>query len=452
MSHTQARKFGGFIALCLFFMCSAHAAQQVPVDSFVRHPELSQPRLSPDGQYIAMRMDYDGGDMHALVVYKIDDMSHPVSMLRMPRYELPANIIWVSPTRLIVEKGKELGSIDKPYLTGEIIATDYDGKNQEYLYGYQAAKYSRRHHTADRGAGFVSQLPEHPDSHFFMGAVLWDSDNHSWLYDVDSATGVRHLVGDIGVGGMGFMVGADGKAHFAYGYNNDYDYVVYHRHGNGGWTPLSAEQIGQTFTPIWYTPDHKRIYAWYDAEEGPASLVEQDETGTNRSVLAKAGFGSLGDIQWTAPPRQPFAAIPDTGLPKAVFVDTSMPAAKLYIALTRSFPGEFIDFINYSEDGGQLLFSASSDRDPGTYYLIDTHTYKVRKLFEAASWIDPTQMAERRPFHFKASDGMELEGILTLPPKRSEANLPMVLLPHGGPHGVSDDWFFDGDAHFLARR
>src|SRR5690606_36231993 len=99
---------------------AAMAADLLPVEDFARHPPLSMPRLSPDGHYLAVR--WDDGSSHALVVYKVDDMSRPASMLRMPKYELPAGINWVSPTRLVVEKGKELGSIDKPVFTGEIIA------------------------------------------------------------------------------------------------------------------------------------------------------------------------------------------------------------------------------------------------------------------------------------------------------------------------------------------
>ncbi|MDE2316885.1 MAG: S9 family peptidase, partial [Xanthomonadaceae bacterium] len=141
-----------------------------------------------------------------------------------------------------------------------------------------------------------------------------------------------------------------------------------------------------------------------------------------------------------------------TGTPRPIYIDPTLPAAKLYMAISQKFPGEFVDFINFSEDGRELLFSVSSDRDPGTYYLIDTAHYKVVKLFAAAPWIDPSKMAERIPMHFKASDGLELEAILTVPNGVPMNNLPMVLLPHGGPHGVDDDWFFDGDAQFLASR
>jgi dipeptidyl aminopeptidase/acylaminoacyl peptidase len=126
--------------------------------------------------------------------------------------------------------------------------------------------------------------------------------------------------------------------------------------------------------------------------------------------------------------------------------------AKLHRALSLKFPGSYVHFVDFSDDGSELLFGVSSDRSPGTYFLIDTHTYKVQKLFDVEPWINPSQMAERRPVTFKASDGTEVEAILTLPTGASEANLPMVLLPHGGPIDIQDDWFYDSDAQFLASR
>lgn len=440
-------------AACLLLPATAVAADLIPVADFARHPQLSMPRLSPDGQHIALRMDDPSGDSHALVVFKVDDMSHPISMLRLPKYELPANIAWVSATRLIVEKGKQYGSIDKPVLTGEIIATDLDGKHQDYLYGYQSTKYGNRAATrgSDEGWGFYDGQPEPDNGHFYMTARSWDGNDRSALYDVDAVGNSRHLIGDIGVDGMSFMVGADGRAHYAYGRNNDYEYVVYHRTG-GSWVKMAPSQIGGTFAPIDFTPDHQRIYATYAAGDGPTALVEEDEDGSNRKVLAKDDFSSIGTIEWTPLPHVPFAAAPATGLPRLHYIDPNLPMAKLHMALSLKFPGSYVHFINFSEDGGQLLFGTYSDRDPGAYYLIDTHSYKVRKLFATAPWIDPARMAERRPLHFKTSDGMEMEAILTLPRGAGETNLPMVLLPHGGPIGVQDDWAYDNDAQFLASR
>lgn len=439
-------------AACLCLPLATMAVDLIPVEDFARHAQLMMPRLSPDGQHLAVRMDDNDSGMHMLVVFKIGDMSRPVSMLRLPKYELPANIVWVSPTRLVVEKGKQFGSIDKPSLTGEILATDLDGKHQDYLYGYESGSGTRgATRGTDHGWGFYEGAPESANGHFYMATRSWDNSEHSTLYDVDAMKNTRHLIGDIGVADMSFMVGADGKAHYAYGRNSNYEYVVYHQE-NGGWARLTSAQIGQTFAPVDFTPDHQRIYASYDAHGGPTALVEQDENGGNRKVLARDDFSSIGNVEWTALPSQPFATVPATGKPVVSYIDPNLPAAKLHRALSLKFPGSIVHFIDYSEDGGQLLFGVSSDRDPGAYYLIDTHTYKVSKLFAAAPWVDPAKMAERRPLRFKASDGTELEAILTLPKDAGETNLPMVLLPHGGPIGVDDDWYYDNDAQFLASR
>jgi dienelactone hydrolase len=366
----------------------------------------------------------------------------------MPKFQIPLNITWVSPTRLVVAKGKEAGSLDKPTFYGELLATDYDGKHQDYIFGYDTLGTRSATRSTDRGWGFIVGQPAQANGHFYMMAEPWDNRGHYSLYNVDAVTSSRKLIGDIGVSGMNFMIGADGLAHFAYGDDDNYDYVVYHRESNG-WSKLNIGNSG--FEPLNFTPDNKRIYAWYNASGGPEALVEQDENGTDRKQLAKDDFSDIGHVQWTANPQQPFATAPAAGIPKVSYIDPNSTTAKLHMALSQKFAG-YVDFVKFSEDGTVLLFKVSSDRDPGTYYLIDTHSYKVRKLFAVEPWVDPAHMAERRPMRFKASDGMELEAILTLPKGADESNLPMVLLPHGGPHGVSDDWFYDRNAQFLASR
>ncbi|CAM5484340.1 Peptidase S9 prolyl oligopeptidase catalytic domain-containing protein OS=Rhodanobacter lindaniclasticus OX=75310 GN=B1991_04975 PE=4 SV=1 [Rhodanobacter lindaniclasticus] len=432
-------------AACLLLPAAAVAADLVPVADFARRAQLSMPRLSPNGQYLAVNVNDADGTSHMLVIYNVDDMKQPMSTLRLPKYEMAVDITWVSNSRLVVEKGRQYGSIDKPMATGEVIATDIDGKHQAYLYGY-ASQNART-----SGWGSVDGTPTPANGHFYMATQSWDNDDYSTLYDVDAKNNGKRTIGRIKVGGLNFMVGADGKAHFAYGRNDSWEYVVYHQQADG-WAQMTREQVGGTFSPIFFTPDQRGIYANYSAGGGPTSLVQQDESGSNRKILGSNNFSSIGNIEWTALPYQPFATAPATGVPTFTYVEVTSPTAKLHRALSSKFPGSYVHFINFSEDGGKLLFSVSSDRDPGTYYLIDTHNFKAAKLFSVAPWINPSRMAERRPLRFKASDGLELEAILTIPNGVDLNNLPMVLLPHGGPIGVQDDWFFDTDAQFLASR
>ncbi len=425
----------------------------LPISDFARHSRLFDPRLSPDGKHLLVRMDDASGREHALLVYQLSNMSI-ISELRMPIYELPLDPVWVSNDWIALSIGKALGTIDAPGNTGQVIATDITGRHQFYLFGWN--KHSRgpfaSRRTSDPGMGFIVGHPATPDGHLYLRAEPFGRDNLSILYNINVPHNARHQLAEMDVHGMSFLVGPKGRAVYAYGNNADFDYVTYRQFGNGRWTRLDPEKVGDYFEPIAFTADGQHVYAFVDKDGGPSALVTEALDGSHRQVLARNAFASVGDIQWTASPRRPFAVIPEVGVPKPIFLDANAPDAKLYRALQKAFPFEIIDFINFSQDGGKLLFRASNDRDPGTYYLLDMHTHKVRKLFAVEPWIHPKQMATRYPFRFKASDGTTLEGILTFPLHRKQDNLPMVLVPHGGPYGIRDDWYFDEDAQFLANR
>jgi dipeptidyl aminopeptidase/acylaminoacyl peptidase len=61
-------------------------------------------------------------------------------------------------------------------------------------------------------------------------------------------------------------------------------------------------------------------------------------------------------------------------------------------------------------------------------------------------------MASAKPFKMVARDGVELHGYLTIPKGSDGKNLPLIVHPHGGPHGPRDFWTFTPDAQVLASR
>ncbi len=170
-----------------------------------------------------------------------------------------------------------------------------------------------------------------------------------------------------------------------------------------------------------------------------------------RTVIAGDDVGNL-KVDFTSRPRVPFAVTSTVGIPKTRYLNENHADAKLHKTLSEAFPGTNVSFTSFSDDGKRLLFWVGSDRDPGSYYLFDRETAQASLLFSNMEKIDVDRMAERRPFSFSARDGMAIHGFLTLPANPGKKKLPMVVLPHGGPFGVSDDWFFDVDAQFLASR
>src|SRR3546814_10554302 len=59
-----------------------------------------------------------GGGNHAIVVYQVDDMQQ-TALLKLPRYEQPVGMHWASDTRLLVAKGRLIGSREKPLARSE---------------------------------------------------------------------------------------------------------------------------------------------------------------------------------------------------------------------------------------------------------------------------------------------------------------------------------------------
>src|SRR3546814_10162016 len=90
---------------------------------------FDDPRISSGGSYVAVSADL-GEDYHGIMVFSLADMSQ-TAFIKLPRYEMPIEIHWVSDTRLVYVKGGKWGARDEPYDFGEIIAMDFDGKDRK---------------------------------------------------------------------------------------------------------------------------------------------------------------------------------------------------------------------------------------------------------------------------------------------------------------------------------
>jgi dienelactone hydrolase len=93
-----------------------------------------------------------------------------------------------------------------------------------------------------------------------------------------------------------------------------------------------------------------------------------------------------------------------------------------------------------SNDGDtKLVLFKGKPNEPGGYFLYDTESGKMQLL----GWFHPIlKDAELNPtdsIRYKASDGMEIEAVVTYPRNRPHRkNLPVIVMPHGGPFGVRD--------------
>jgi dienelactone hydrolase len=83
--------------------------------------------------------------------------------------------------------------------------------------------------------------------------------------------------------------------------------------------------------------------------------------------------------------------------------------------------------------------------------VFDRKNKNLSTLYQVREKLDRKALSPMRAIRYKSSDGLEIPGYLTLPKGLPEKNLPLVVVPHGGPWG-RDNWGYNSFAQFLANR
>jgi dipeptidyl aminopeptidase/acylaminoacyl peptidase len=124
---------------------------------------------------------------------------------------------------------------------------------------------------------------------------------------------------------------------------------------------------------------------------------------------------------------------------------------KEYRWLETKLPGKEISFGARSKDENIWIVSASSDTEPGETYLWDRKAKALALQYRIREEMPRESLSERKPYHFKSSDGLDIPAYLTLPKGLPAKNLPLIVWPHGGPW-ARDSYGYDTFAQFLSNR
>jgi dienelactone hydrolase len=123
---------------------------------------------------------------------------------------------------------------------------------------------------------------------------------------------------------------------------------------------------------------------------------------------------------------------------------------KVMTATQKAFPGLSVHLVDWNDRFDRLIVMTEGPGDPQTWWLVDIKTGDADVLGRSypmkAQDVGPMQM-----IRYKAGDGMDIAAVLTLPPGRLAKDLPVVLLPHGGP-AARDYPGFDWWAQAFASR
>jgi dipeptidyl aminopeptidase/acylaminoacyl peptidase len=124
------------------------------------------------------------------------------------------------------------------------------------------------------------------------------------------------------------------------------------------------------------------------------------------------------------------------------FFDAALQSA--WWAAVKPFKDARVTLHSASKDWRRLVVRVDSPVDGPSFALVDMNTRRGWVLGPAYKGIDATNVSPVQTITYKAADGLAITGYLTLPRGREARNLPLIVLPHGGPEGRATpgyDWW-----------
>jgi dienelactone hydrolase len=126
-------------------------------------------------------------------------------------------------------------------------------------------------------------------------------------------------------------------------------------------------------------------------------------------------------------------------------------AAARFNGAKAAFQGVNVRLVSAAEGFNRMVVYTDGGDDSGTYWLVDIKTGKADILGELYPTVGSADVGPTKMIEYKAADGVTIHAVLTLPPGRDPKNLPIVVMPHGGPI-ARDRLGFDWWAQAFASR
>ncbi len=244
---------------------------------------------------------------------------------------------------------------------------------------------------------------------------------------------------------QGWIIDRDGNAVAETAYDeSDQSWKIYVRDG-GGKRQLYAETA-----PI-ETPEVEGI-----APDGESLLVSMTDGHDRQLKLADGTWKDAVDLG-----GRYVRAIEDPASHRIIgaerlgvgtsyhFLDPADQAAWNEVA--NAYEGENVQLVSWSADRRRIVIRADGPRDGAAFQLVDLDAHSAITIGLVYKAIGPFDVADVKRIAYPAADGLQIPAYLTLPSGRPAKNLPLVVLPHGGP-AVRDMPEFDWWSQALASR
>ncbi len=440
-------------ALGLVYAPPAIAAPAVPLEEYGKLPDVEDSAISPSGDRIAMITTRDGKRM----LLAIENQTKPIAAIEVGDMKV-RSIRWIGDERLmlVTSQTEDLSrrfTTDKaefsvarivpisPDVEGGVVFGNSDRYPDTVQGIYGVRKIGKRHYGFFGGIEFVRK-----GTGSRMGSYTLDHTRpHLFKVDLESLK-IEKIANAAPIDtGSDWLIDAQGE--IAYSLQVDYNTGRWQVRNAKGKKILSGEQARASVS---------LMGLGYDGTT--AIVYERTDTGANWMEIGQDGGEPtpfLDDIDFEDLFFDPATGhlmgytVGEDDAERHVFADKSLQDKAERVR--KAFTSIESSMIDWTSDLSDVIVRTSGNQDSGTHYAVDLGTNRANAIAYERFAIGPEAVGPISTFEYTASDGLELDGILTLPPGVEAKNLPVVLLPHGGPANA-DYPIFDWWAQAFASR
>lgn len=411
----------------------ADAPVPVPVAVFARIPFMSQPVLSPSGRYLAVNLRVSGHQNLAVIDLQ-DRGARPLLIGTEGEFDRLNDLsiddwVWADDDNLVVQASSLQTILGQRYTDLRVIGFNRTSRRLTAL-GSRDALLVTRILWRSRSGSPRLLLERVSTKHGYEGLRMPE------VVEVDVATGAFHIVQAPNPLVSSWY--ADGEGVVRMGVSSDRESgrlrIMYRSNGSEPFRTISNERqqrYGDTLVPDIFLAQPDR--ALVTSNTGGFSALYELNLAT--MTLGNRVYGVNGyDIGQVIPNRERNALAGVVTIQDGVTYHWEDPRLReSQSVLEEGFGRNKVRIVSMNEAHTRLVALIGGPSQAGAYYLYDTVDGSLLRL----AWVNETlQNREMNPvstIRYRASDGREIPAVLTLPRNRPAHNLPLIVLPHGGP-------------------
>ena len=430
-----------FLLVVTCFQINAQTASSqnpiLPLDAFAMLPAIKQAAVTLNGEKLAIiRATSLNGD-YIVEIRDTNNLAADPVRLGASKMEI-TSIVWLNNNKLLVNFRQNIQDGNRNYWVTKAGIVNADGSGDWRI---PFPKENRANYTV------LSVLPDDPNN------ILLNYDiNDNYIPDVikfNINTGATKTVlrGNDKVSG-GFIPDPDGEIRAGSGYDAATTTIKQYARlpGETEWREIYAN-----------SPENREEWEFlYFSQENPEEVYIRANLGEDTAGVytynIRAGkyserlFGLaavdvdsvlLGSKKNNRGKLLGFTYT--SKYPTRYFLDGEEEA--IYKAIEELFPGKYISLVSRSEDDNAIVINTSSDKDPGSFYLL-SNKQKIEFIGERNPLIKPENLADVKYIKYTARDGRKIPAYVTVP--QGKGPFPAVVMPHGGPWSrdvvIYDEW------------